>query len=112
MPNRMMCSVRWGDSCASSSAVTSQPSAISSRTMSGHVQGGVEHHAVGQQGVELDDLLLLAGVIVGDDAGVADPRPGGDPVVGLDPKLTITVSLTLPLPARPALCLSAYQHPR
>lgn len=35
----------------------------------GHVQGGVEHHAVGRQGVELDDLLLLSGVVVGDDAG-------------------------------------------
>ncbi len=50
----------------------------------GHVHGGVEDHAVGQEGGELDDLLLLVGVVVGDDPAVAEPAPGHELVVGLD----------------------------
>src|SRR5450755_3134353 len=41
-----------------------------------HVQGGVEDDRVGQQGGELEDLLLLLGVVVGDHPGVAEPAPG------------------------------------
>jgi len=49
----------------------------------GHVQGGVEDHAVGEQRVELDDLLLLGGVVALDRV-VPEPQPGGELVVGLD----------------------------
>ena len=49
----------------------------------GHVQGGVEDHAVREQRVELDDLLLLGGVVALDRV-VPEPQPGGELVVGLD----------------------------
>jgi hypothetical protein len=41
----------------------------------------VEDHAVGHERVELDDLLLLDGVVALDDL-VAEAQPGGEPVVG------------------------------
>lgn len=46
----------------------------------GDVQGVVEDHRVGQQGVEFHRLLLLDGVVVGDDAPVAEADPLGEVV--------------------------------
>jgi hypothetical protein len=48
------------------------------------VEGVVEDDQVGEQGVELDELLLLVGVVAGQDAVVAELEPVGEPVVGLD----------------------------
>jgi len=48
----------------------------------GHVEGGVEDHAVGDQGIELDDLLLLGGVVALDDVA-AEAKPLREPVEGL-----------------------------
>jgi hypothetical protein len=50
--------------------------------MSEMSRGVVEDDQVGQQGVELDQFLLLFGVVVGQHAAEAEPL--GEPVVGLD----------------------------
>jgi hypothetical protein len=44
----------------------------------------VEGHRVREQGVELRGLLLLGGVVVGDDAAVAEADPLGEAVERLD----------------------------
>lgn len=49
----------------------------------GHVERGVEDDAVGEQRVDLDDLLLFGGVIALDRVG-PEPQPGRERVVRLD----------------------------
>ncbi|WSB04825.1 hypothetical protein OIE54_39680 [Streptomyces sp. NBC_01794] len=50
----------------------------------GDVQGVVEGHRVREQRVEFRGLLLLDGVVVGDDAAVAEADPLGEAVERLD----------------------------
>jgi hypothetical protein len=50
----------------------------------GDVAGGGVHDAVGEQLVELDDLLLVVGVVVADELP-AEHQPVGEPVEGLVP---------------------------
>lgn len=50
----------------------------------GDVQGVVEDHLVREQRVEFRGLLLLDGVVVGDDAAVAEADPLGEAVERLD----------------------------
>ena len=61
----------------------SQPSATRLADDVHDVEGVCEHDQVGEQGVELDQLLLLIGVVVGEHAVVPEGQPVGEPVVGL-----------------------------
>jgi hypothetical protein len=69
----------------------SQPSLEELARDGGHVERGVEDHAVGEQRVELDDLLLLGGVVALDRV-VSEPQRGREAVVGLDLLVAVVIS--------------------